>query len=254
MDTGHRLTTAAPMDFERFLDVVPREAARLAVVTAPLLDERVPSCPDWTARELVGHLWRVYWFWHAQVIAADPTDRVDPGDRPLDPDAEPGDALELAAAELVEAMRGAGAGASCWNWSGVNPTVSWLARRMALETAVHRYDGELCAGTPGTIDADLAADGIDEYLRVHLFADIPDAPTATLGGTLCLACSDTGDAWTVEIGMGRLRVREGRGPASACLLGPASHLLLFVWNRIGVEGLELTGDPAVASAWAGLPH
>jgi hypothetical protein len=58
----------------------------------------------------------------------------------------------------------------------------------------------------------------------------------------------------VEIGMGRLRVREGRGPASACLLGPASHLLLFVWNRIGVEGLELTGDPAVASAWAGLPH
>jgi uncharacterized protein (TIGR03083 family) len=242
------------MDFEPYLDIVPAEAARLATVTASVLDERVPSCPDWTARELLGHLCRVYRFWHAQVVSADPRDRVDPGDGSLPPDAEPGAALEQAGAELVEAMHGAGPEAPCWNWSGVDPTVSWLARRMALETALHRYDGELCAGNPGRIDAELAADGIDEYLLVHLTADIPEVPTATLGGTLCLACSDTGDAWTVEIGMGRLRVREGRGPASACLLGTASDLLLFVWNRLGVDGLELTGDRAVANAWAGLPH
>lgn len=248
------MITTGRLDFEQYLEIVPTEAARLATVTASVLDTSVPTCPEWTALELVGHLRRVYRFWHRQVISADPRDRVDPGDRSLPLEAEPGNALEQAGAELVEAMGAAGPEAPCWNWSGADPTVAWLARRMALETVVHRYDGELCAGTPGRIDSELAADGIDEFLLVHLAADIGEVPTASLGGTLCLACSDTGDAWTVEIAMGRLRVREGRGPASACLLGPASDLLLFVWNRLGADALELTGDRAVATAWAGLPH
>jgi hypothetical protein len=77
-------------------------------------------------------------------------------------------------------------------------------------------------------------------------------PDASLGGPICLACSDTDNAWTVEIGGGKIRVRDGRGPAVAYLSGTASALFLFVWNRVTPDDLELTGDRGVAYAWAKL--
>jgi len=239
--------------FERHLEVISYEAVRLAAVTAEALDLKVPSCPEWTGRDLIDHVWHVHTFWHAQVRAADDSARRDPGERSIPKGEEPGDWLEDAAGGLVEALEAAGPDAPCWNWSGEALNVGWVARRMALETAVHRFDGELAVGDQTPIEADVAVDGIDEFLRVHLQSDVPDAPEATLGGTLCLACSDTGKAWIVEVGAGQLRIREGSGPASACLRGTASELYLFTWNRVGVDDLELTGSRSVAAAWATLP-
>ena len=43
-------------------------------------------------------------------------------------------------------------------------TAGFVLRRMAHETAVHRLDAERAAGREHTIDADLASDGIDEFL------------------------------------------------------------------------------------------
>ena len=114
---------------------------------------------------------------------------------------------------------------------------------MALESAVHRYDAELAVGSPAPIDRDLAVDGIDEWLGVHLATDVPETPDASLGGVLCLACADDPAAWTVEVAGGRLRWREGRGPADAVLVGSASDLYLFSWNRTPLEALDLTGKP-----------
>ncbi|HXY42963.1 MAG TPA: maleylpyruvate isomerase N-terminal domain-containing protein, partial [Acidimicrobiales bacterium] len=188
------------------------------------------------------------------VLAADAAAPFELGEDAPPESGEPGDRLAVAADELVDALRAAGGEAPCWNWSGRNATTGWLARRMALESAIHRYDGELAAAEARAIDPQLSVDGIDEFLTVHLRTDLPDVPAATLGGSLCLACTDTEDAWTVDVGGGRLRVRNDRGPASACLRGGASDLFLFVWNRVGVDGLELTGDRAVAEAWASLPH
>jgi uncharacterized protein (TIGR03083 family) len=240
--------------FEQHVETVSVEAERLGIVTIDALDRVVPSCPEWTGRELIDHLWHVQSFWLAQVLVADLSEAVEIGDRSLPTEGEPAEWLEQAAAELVDAMRSVGPEAPCWNWSGEDLTVGWVARRMALETAVHRYDGELAAESPTPIDTHLSADGIDEFLMVHLRTDLPAEPTATLGGTLCLACSDIEQAWTVEVGGGHLRVRNDRGPASACLRGTASDLFLFVWNRVSLDALELTGDRSVAAAWASLPH
>ena len=51
------------------------------------------------------------------------------------------------------------------------------ARRMALEIAVHRYDGELAHGDATAIPDDLALDGIDEMLKVFLAGDCVDRTT-----------------------------------------------------------------------------
>lgn len=246
--------SSTSLAFEAYLDAVATEAGRLAAVTAGVLAQAVPSCPEWCARDLVEHVWHVYTFWHAQVLAADVSASRELGDRTLPAGGEPGECLEEAADELVRVIGAAGPQAPCWNWSGQDFTTAWLARRMALESAVHRYDGELTAHDPTPIDARLAADGIDEFLTVHLPSDLSEVPTATLGGSLCLACSDTENAWTVDASRGHLRVRHDRGPASAYLRGATSDLFLFVWNRVGVDDLELTGDRAVAAAWALLPH
>ena len=97
-------------------------------------------------------------------------------------------------------------------------------------------------GSPSPIERELAIDGIDEWISVHLATDVPEVPDATLGGVLCLACADDAAAWTVEVAAGRLRWREGRGPADAVLVGPASDLYLYCWNRRPLEALELTGQ------------
>jgi uncharacterized protein (TIGR03083 family) len=239
--------------FDERVAAIEEESTRLAEVVADDLDAPVPSCPDWSARDLAEHVASVFTFWSHQLASGDPTERHEP------PRFEPGavaDAvgwLDASTGILVEALSDLGPDEPCWNWSGNDLDSNWVARRMALEVAVHRYDGELAAADPHDIAVPLSVDGIDERIDVHLRCDIPDYRGASLGGPICLSCNDTEAAWVVDVGGGKLRYRRGAGPAAAVVRGSASRLFLFTWNRIGLEGLDLTGDRAVAEAWATLP-
>ncbi len=51
-----------------------------------------------------------------------------------------------------------------WTWTGANQNVEWVRRRMAQETAVHRWDAAHAVGQPDDLDALVASDGIDEFL------------------------------------------------------------------------------------------
>ena len=243
----------ASPSFEERVNAVEEESARLSSVIADVLDERVPSCPDWSARELAQHVAGVFTFWAHQLASADPPERRDPPGYESPAASDPVEWLDAATGVLVEALSELGPDEPCWNWSGADLDSGWVARRMALEVAVHRYDGELTAGDISPIGLALAVDGIAERLEVHLRADIPECPDASLGGPLCLSCSDTESAWVVEVGNGRLRTRHKPGPAAAVLRGSASELFLFSWNRVGLEDLELTGERSVAEAWSSLP-
>ncbi|MGH9298806.1 MAG: maleylpyruvate isomerase N-terminal domain-containing protein, partial [Acidimicrobiales bacterium] len=185
--------------------------------------------------------------------AGDPGSRFDPPEDGAPPGADPVAWLDDRAAVLVELLNRLGPDEPCWNWAGDEFESGWVARRMALETAVHRYDGELAAGEPTQIKRELAADGIDERVEVHLKADVPDYPEASLGGSICLSCTDVDAAWVVDVGGGRLRVREGAGPAAAVARGTASDLFLFSWNRLGSDALEVTGDRSIPERWSTLP-
>lgn len=232
---------------------IEKESARLTEVVSGSLEAPVPSCPGWTGRELAEHVANVFTFFSHQLAAGDPEARHEP------PGIEPQDALDpvgwldAATAVLVESLSEAGPDEACWNWSGVDLDSGWVARRMALEIGVHRYDAELAAGEVTALDTALSVDGIDERLEVHLRTDVPENPGATLGGPLCLCCSDAEAAWVIEVGGGRFRCRRGAGPAAAVVRSTASQLFLFSWNRVGLDELELTGDAAVAARWSSLP-
>jgi uncharacterized protein (TIGR03083 family) len=243
---GHRL------DYESHRAAFERECGLIVDAIVDALELPVPTCPQWRVSDLAEHLVDVFTFWNSQLEAASPGAQVASRSQGATAGAEVVDRLEGARTALQLALAAHDPEDPCWNWAGEDLTADWVCRRMALESAVHRYDLELSVSSPTPIDRDLAVDGIDEWIGVHLATDVPETPGISLGGVLCLACSDDSAAWTVEVVAGRLRWREGRGPADAVLVGSASDLYLFGWNRRPLEVLELTGNRDVAAAWSSL--
>ena len=241
------------LDYDSHRAALQRECDLLLNTGGEDLDLPVPTCPEWQLRDLVEHLGDVFLFWRAQLEASSPEAPAEPPQRGLPVGGDHMSGFEGASKALEVALSKRDQADPCWNWSGADLRAHWVARRMALEAAVHRYDSELAIEAPTPIDRGLAIDGLEEWISVHLATDVSESPEASLGGVLCLACADDLAAWTVEIASGRLRWREGRGPADAVLVGAASDLYLYCWNRRSLDSLELTGSREVALAWTSLP-
>lgn len=143
--------------------------------------------------------------------------------------------------QLVDVLRNTPEDATFWTWWPPQPNVAFLRRRMAHETAVHRWDCEAAYGDPQGIEAGLAADGIDELLTVYL----PrwGAPRGT-GERIAFRTTDTADAWVLTIEDEALTTRREAGGAGATVAGPANDVLLALWGRIPFENLTIEGDAA----------
>ncbi|MEU6252558.1 maleylpyruvate isomerase N-terminal domain-containing protein [Streptomyces sp. NPDC047043] len=100
--------------FEELLSLIEDRSTALgkAAAAATELDVRVPSCPDWSLRNLITHLTGVQHFWAAAVAAG-------PSEQPPTV-AEPPTELPAATAALVAALRDSGPEARCWT-GGVCP-------------------------------------------------------------------------------------------------------------------------------------
>lgn len=151
---------------ERFYAGIRESTARLAgIVTDEDETRPVPTCPDWTLRQLATHVGRAQ-RWAAEIVTrrspAFIAFRDVPGGRIPDDPAQRPDWLNAGASLLIDSVRAGGA-ERVWTHFGIGPAGYW-ARRMAHETAVHLADAELAVGRDVRIAADLAADGIDEWL------------------------------------------------------------------------------------------
>lgn len=225
--------------------------ALLATAERAGLDTPVPWCPGWAVRDLVYHVGEVWHFW-TQVVdhritpetaeqLKDYTDPAQPPDHEL---------LPWARAEHRRAWQVFGWGdpdQPLWTWVRAPGSVAWVRRRMAQETAVHRWDAEGAAGTGWRIDPLVAADGIDEYLQ-HMMAGTDKG--ADVGGTVHLHCTDEGLAagsgeWIVhEITDGGARFDRAHTKGDCAVRGPAHDLLLWLWRRPAM--VEVIGDAGVA--------
>jgi uncharacterized protein (TIGR03083 family) len=212
-----------------------------AAVAAAPSDAPVPCCPDWDVAKLQSHLTNVH-MWVEAIVTTRAGQRVDARtlDRP--------ESFEAGLAALLAALRSVGDDEQVWNWSAGAPDVaSFWKRRMAQETAVHRRDAQAAAGSPQPIDPTLAADGIDEYLATFLRRMVAEDGAARLPGSLHLHTTDAPGEWTVTFADGKADVRTEHGKGDAAVRGPASDVLLWVWNRGGQ--VETFGDDAVLEAW-----
>jgi len=232
------------MDRSAYLESLGTDAdAFYAAVARSSLDAPVAACPGWSVDDLVYHLGEVHHFW-GEVVARQ-VSRPDDIDEPERPSSAA--IVEWANAEtarLREVLAATDPATRVWTWAP-QQDVAFVVRRMAQETAVHRWDAEHAAGEPSPIAAALASDGIDEFLTFML----PDARAgvAPLAGSVHLHCTDAPGEWLVRPGDdGAPVVTPEHAKGDAAMRGTASDLLLVLWRRRGLEDIEVIGDHSVA--------
>jgi uncharacterized protein (TIGR03083 family) len=206
------------------------------------LDLPVPSCPGWTVADLGAHLGQTH-LWAEHCI------RVGNPDAP-EVDAPATDRTRLAtwyaecAGVLVETLRATEPGRECWGF-GLHPrTAAFWFRRQAHEAAMHRWDLGAALGRDLGYPNGMAADGVDEVVRVFFPRQVRLQRIAPL--TRSLAVRTAGGRWVLA-GDGTGASAE---PPDAEVSGPAEVLVRLLWGRLALDDprIQLTGDRAAAAA------
>jgi len=233
------------------------EAAAFAAAAAQAPpDAPVPSCPDWTVTDLVHHLGSCY-EWVTALVERGGTERPELRAHPVD---VPGGAAALAWWQmrydtLVSTLDATDPEAPLWNWAPQSKKAVFWHRRMAHETAVHRWDAQmalLAGGEP--IEAKLAADGISEVLDTWLPAGRRQNGERP-HGVVQLFAADADQEWLVRLrgeGVALLDtdtiLDTDEPPARVQAEGTASDLLLALYGRVGFDVLVVSGDPTLLTA------
>ncbi len=232
--------------------------ARATALTGP--DAAVPTCPEWTARDLVRHMGGVH-RWATGYVADGRTEVWDVG---LDEvvgtwpdDAALAGWLREGCMALADALVAAPADLECWTFlPAPSPRAMW-ARRQAHETAIHRVDAELAAHTAvSPFGPAFAADGVDELLTCF----VPRRSTKLLAetsATLVVQSTDHDAAWVLRIGpdgVSTAPAPPGGTDGDCSVRGAAADLYLALWNRSGAEELSVAGDRAVLGLFLDTVH
>jgi uncharacterized protein (TIGR03083 family) len=241
---------------------IAAEGGAVAALPASGLETALRSCPGWSVERLVGHLGRVH-VWAAAFLAAGPDGgEVDAGPRPPNGEAVLAWYREALDGLLVQLDRQDPA-VPTTSFAGPTTAAFWF-RRQAHEIAVHRWDAQ-DAITPGgaiPIRTAAAVDGIDEWLDVFVPRFIGKAggpPADLVGATLHLHCTDEGitpgtGEWLLRLTAEGCEVTRAHAKGDAAVRGEASDLLLAVWHRTPIDGLEVVGDAERAHAVLDLVH
>jgi uncharacterized protein (TIGR03083 family) len=257
-----------------YLDHFRRNRAAILEVAAMGFDPPIKGCPGWDVGGLTGHMGRVYTFWlkwvgerprgysreaYQEVVAGRearlpgypawekagfPSESRPDGIVPFA--RETGD-------ELDSALIGLGPEETVWTFVPPRQTGAFVFRRLAMETAVHRWDAEEAHGVERPIDEALARDGIDEMLM--MYQDDPGYEKAKdrRTGQRILLCEDPGlGRWLVSFDDGGITTSPHEGPADVTVTGTASDLLLFIMGRRTPEEMRIEGDREIASSWGDL--
>lgn len=240
------------MDFGTWMGALRNAGERMAEVASRVSpDAPVPSCPDWLVRDLVRHTGWVH-RWAGLMISEGRTDP--PSNRqeiiPRGWPSDPGLAgwLREGHERLVTTLENAPADLRCWTITNAPGPRDFWARRQAHETAIHRVDAELAAGTVTGFEPMHASDGIDELL-VWFIGRPGRSPSAPEEMTLGVFATDVDRGWTAVFGPETARGHRGLADADCTVSGPAADLYPYLWNRTPLGNLQVEGDPAVLEQW-----
>ncbi|MGI9586075.1 MAG: maleylpyruvate isomerase family mycothiol-dependent enzyme [Acidimicrobiia bacterium] len=248
------------MEITEHIDVLETEAALFAEgARTSGLDADVVSCPGWDVRDLVRHLAEIHLWAAAQVSNRAtkmwPDDLSDIAEWwpelavfwPEDDDLI--DWYLETNANLVSELRAAPEDLECRTFLVAPSPLAMWARRQAHETAVHRYDSQLAAGTEAGFEGVFAADGVDEMLAA--FAPRADTFPIEQPGTMAVHTTDTGDWWHTTMSPTGIETTRASGPGDVTLSGSASDLYLAVWNRGDDSAIDVSGDEELLALWHG---
>jgi uncharacterized protein (TIGR03083 family) len=247
-----------PLGYERFSqDMLDQSAVLVDVVSGADPGTHVPTCPEWTLRELVHHVGHAY-YWGAAIIGSRsampvPFDGVPDGDLPERAE-QYGEWVRAGANRMVDAAATVGLDTAVWTWTADGRAGFWL-RRFTHETVVHRVDAAIAVGRDFTVAPDLAVDAINEWLELipPLGAYTPKlARLAGTGQTLHFHATDV-DAgeWLIRRTPEGITCEHGHAKADVAVRATAADLLLLLTRRTPIDGpgLEIFGDRALLAHW-----
>jgi uncharacterized protein (TIGR03083 family) len=245
-----------------YLDAFARERDALFDAAAGQLTVTVPSCPGWSMAALVAHVGVAYAYVTRTVRAQGVPAAEDLG-LPVDVESwlAAGGETALVPAALLDWARGAGTDLErllaqtdpsqrAWSWWEPDQTAGFWLRRMTHETAIHRWDAQAAVGRPEPIEAEMARDAVDEMMDVYLPRWCrPKSTMIGNGESYRFERSDGEATWTVRFDGDGMEVDHLRLNADVILRGSSSDLILFLWQRILSDRLEVEGDLAVLGTY-----
>ncbi len=264
------------LDKSTYLEAIHREAGALAEAARGELDAPVPSCPGWTVSALVTHLTGIYAH-RIKIVGSRATENTVRSYEDLDlppeykslfdaefdtdaavkqPATPPGllALFEQTAATLEQTLGAANFEERVWTWFPPDQTAGFWMRRMAQETAVHRWDTQLARGHTEPIEPELARDGIDEVFDI--MAPSRRRPGETFrqgaGESYHFHRTDGPGEWLLRFAGDDMTVTHEHAKADVAVRGTASDLLLFLWGRIPASQLEVFGDAALLGRYVEL--
>lgn len=235
--------------YSELIATIRKEGEAILAAARFGVDAEVPTCGEWHVADLLGHVGSVYRR-AATVIGERATEEVKwtppPGD------ADPIDYLTEALDDLVEALTSADPDSPAWNRFDVPRTAAFWARRMAHESAVHRYDAQRAHGVAQPIDDDLARDGLDEAIDILLPYIAARDELSLPEATYCFTAVDEEDSWAVSLGPDGVKRLDMAKEPDVTARGTPSALLLAAYNRIRWTSLDVDGDAALLDEWSQL--
>jgi len=225
-----------------YFESLERDGRSLAAAARGNLGPPVPSCPGWSVGDLVEHMGMVQRRWAQIATGADGSSVVRESAPIRDLVVE---WFEEGLEQLVKTLRSADPDRPIWTWAAVEePTVSWIIRRMAHETAIHSWDVQSALGDVDQLEREFAADGIDELLFVFLPSE-RDLHKGD-GRTAHIHCTDVEGEWSVKMEDGNFTVSREHSKGDVALRGPAGDVLLALWERVPLPRIEVLGDDSAA--------
>ncbi|MGH2792953.1 MAG: maleylpyruvate isomerase family mycothiol-dependent enzyme [Actinomycetota bacterium] len=244
-------------DHAAYCDAVAVEAERFVDAVRGIDPEaRVPTCPEWSAADLMRHLGTVH-RWAGNQVAVLTPKRIPSDEMDLAIPAEPSgfpDWLAEGGRFVVDTLRASDPNVAMWAW-GADQHVRFWSRRMLHETAVHRADAEFTAGSDPHIAREVAVDGIDEFLENLPMASRWNARVGELLGSgerLAFRATDHDAAWTITLEPNTFIWDHDGKTADVTVEGTASDLALFVYGRVDPADharFTVEGDRALLAFW-----
>ncbi|HEX7302843.1 maleylpyruvate isomerase family mycothiol-dependent enzyme [Lentzea sp.] len=215
---------------------------------------QVPSIPDWTLNQLLRHLGHAHRW--AGTMLRERLPEIDfsrnraqqlssyVGEKPSD--LIPW--LREGATSLAEVLGEVDQEEMIAPLGGFPGPRVW-SRRMTHETVIHRWDAFDALGVPYSLDPEIAQDTLREWTGLavpYAFQRWPSETAPLAGsGTVHLHATDVEAEFVVDLTGSAPVVREGHEKASVAVRGPVVDLVLAVYRRRPVDGLEVFGDRAL---------
>lgn len=234
------------MEQRDYLRALRRETDAILEVARFGLEAAVPSCPGWQVGDVVAHVGQAM-NWMSEIVETRAQAPIwsQPNDHGFDWRA-PGtlDWFVGSRDRFLAVSEAADPEEPVWSWTGDNRVLFWL-RLEAMEAALHRWDAQGARGEREDIDRELAADVVGATIGWFLPARRRRSTLPDRGERYLFDQTDGPGRWSVRFADGTVMPGEGSEEADATAAGTASDILLFIWGRVPVSALRVSGTAEI---------